>query len=254
MITLFLHSLHSEWLKRKRSLAAWLVVIGALFTPSIQTLIQIIRPEKTPARFAGTEFWVHYFNDAWQAMASLLLPMGITLAVSLVAQLEYKNNTWKQLHATPQPYPVIFFSKLTVLLTMELQLFLLFNIAIILSAAATALALPTVTFPQEPIPALHFLRQSSLYFLYALPIVSLQFLLSLLFRNFLVAVGAGLVLLVTNLLALSWEHVYVFPYSYPMLHMINRFPDINLAAWSGGWTILLLTVAYVLYIKKADKG
>jgi hypothetical protein len=69
-----------------------------------------------------------------------------------------------------------------------------------------------------------------------------------------VAVGAGLVLLVTNLLALSWEHVYVFPYSYPMLHMINRFPDINLAAWSGGWTILLLTVAYVLYIKKADKG
>ncbi len=254
MISLVVHSIQSEWLKRKRSLAAWLVLIGALFSPSIQTLIQVIRPAKTPERFAAAEFWVNYFNDAWQAMASLLLPMGITLAVSLVAQLEYKNNTWKQLHATPQPYPVIFFSKLVVLLTMELQLFLLFNTAVVLSAAVTAAALPTVNFPQEPIPVAHFIRESSLYFLYTLPIVALQFLLSLVFRNFLVAVGAGMMLLVTNLIALSWEYVYAFPYSYPMLHFLKRFPDVSLPAWSAGWTIVLLLAAYLFYVRKSDKG
>jgi hypothetical protein len=254
MITLFVGSIRSEWLKRKRSLAAWLVVIGALFAPSIQALIQILRPAKTPERFAAPDFWIHYFNDSWQAMVSLLLPMGITLAVSLVAQLEYKNNTWKQLHATPQPYPVIFFSKLVILLAMELQLFLLFNLAVILSAGVTAAALPAVTLPQGPIPILYFLRESSIYFMYTLPIVALQYLLSLVFRNFLVAVGAGMVLLVTNLVALSWEYVYFFPYSYPMLHFLKRFPEINLTLWALGWAGFLLAMAYVFYVRKPDKG
>lgn len=254
MITLFAHSVQSEWLKRKRSLAAWLVLIGAVFTPSIQALIQIIRPAKTPEKFATPDFWVFYFHDAWQSMVALLLPMGITLAVSLVAQLEYKNNTWKQLHATPQPYPVIFFSKLFILLIMEVQLFLLYNVAVILSAVITAAALPHVTLPPGPIPFAHFLQESSLYFLYTLPIVALQYLLSLVFRNFLVAVGAGMVLLVTTLIALSWEHVYLLPYSYPMLYFLKRFPDINITQWSLGWTSILLIAAYFFYSRKSDKG
>lgn len=254
MITLLYHSYRSEWLKRKGSLAAWLVIVGALFTPSIQALIQIIRPAKTPARFAAPDFWTSYFQDTWQTMVSLLLPMGIILAVSLVAQLEYKNNTWKQLHATPQPYPVIFFSKLAVLLTMEVQLFLLFNIAIVLSAVITAAVLPSVTLPPGPIPVAHYLRESSLYFVYALPIVALQYLLSLLFRNFLVSIGTGLILLVTSLILLSWEHAYVFPYSYSMLYFLNRFPDLNLTAWAMGWAGILLMAAYVLYITKSDRS
>jgi ABC-2 type transport system ATP-binding protein len=50
------------------------------------------------------------------------------------------------------------------------------------------------------------------------------------------------------------QFVYVFPYSYPTLHLLNRFPGISLTAWSGGWSILLRAAAYVLYVLKADKG
>jgi len=254
MIALYFHSIQSEWLKRKRSLAAWLVIVGALFTPTIQTLIQILRPAKTPEKFAVPDFWIVYFRDCWQVMVALLLPMGITLAVSLVAQLEYKNNTWKQLHATPLPLSVIFFSKLTVLLVMMAQLFVLFTAAIILSAVVTAAALPTVSLPADPIPVAYYFKETTAYFLFMLPVVAIQYLLALLFRNFLVSVGTGLVLMVASLILLSWELSYVFPYSYGMLYYIKRFPDVNLAAWSWGWTAALLLAAYVLYTRKPDKG
>ncbi len=52
-----------------------------------------------------------------------------------------------------------------------------------------------------------------------LGISAIQYCLALRFKNFVVPVGIGLVLLVCGVIALniSWEHIYKYPYAYPML-------------------------------------
>jgi len=137
---------------------------------------------------------------------------------------------------------------------LQLQLFILFNIAVYFSAAATAAALSTVTFPAGPFPWKHVLVQSGYYFIDSLPIVAIQYLLSLVFRNFLVAVGAGLVFLVTTLVMLSWKYAYVFPYSYGLMDYFGRFPDLNLHVLALTWFTLTFLAAYVLYRIKPDKA
>ncbi len=252
-MTLF-YSLQTEWLKKKGSLASWLVIIGAFFTPSILTLIQIMRPEKLPAKFQAPDFWEAYFKDSWQSMNVMLLPMGIILAISLITQLEYKNNAWKQLHATPQSLTTIFFAKFAVILLMQLQLFILFTIGIYLSALIPALVLANVQYPIQAFPYMHFLRESAMYFIDALPIVAIQYLLALQFRNFLIPVGAGLILMVTGIIMISWEYSYIYPYSYGTLYYINRFPTINIHTLALTWFAGILTIGYFLYVTKRDKG
>jgi lantibiotic transport system permease protein len=250
----FVHSFQSEWLKRKRSLASWLVITGSFFMPAILTLVQILRPTKLPAKYVAPDFWELHFRNLWESMNIMLLPMGIILAISLIAQLEYKNNTWKQLHATPQPLTTIFFAKLVVILLMQIQLFVLFNIGIYLSALIPSLVLDQVPYPPQAFPFRHFLVESGYYFIDSLPILAIQYLLALHFRNFLVSVGAGLVLLVTGIVMLSWEYSYIYPFTYGTLYFLGRFPEINLHACALSWFVSILGVGYVLYLTKREKG
>lgn len=98
----FINSFQSEWLKRKRSLASWLVVAGAFFTPAIILTARIKNHAALAPHYAADDFWQKLWNQSWESMEVFLLSIGIILATGLIAQIEYKNNTWKQLHATPQ--------------------------------------------------------------------------------------------------------------------------------------------------------
>ncbi|MBL7847015.1 MAG: ABC transporter permease [Cyclobacteriaceae bacterium] len=248
------YSIQSEWLKRKGSLASWLVIIGAFFSPTLFTFIQIFRPEKLPERYASADFWEGFYRNAWQPMNMLLLPMGIILAISLLTQLEYKNNAWKQVHTSPQSLATIFFAKFAVVIAMEIELFLLFNVAVYLSALIPSLVLGSVSYPTQTFPWMFVVNQSAVYFVESLPIVAIQFLLALRFRNFLVPVGAGIILLMVSILLISWEYIYVYPYGYASLTMLNRFPDINLPTWAAGWFAVIMVAAFALYVTKNDKG
>src|SRR5688572_6050212 len=152
MTATFISSFQSEWLKKKRSLAVWLVVIGSLFTPAISLLIAVTHRDGLAKKYADPNFWTNYYNQCWQPMSFMLLPLGIVLATSLVTQLEFKNNTWKQLHASPQNLTTIFFSKFAVLLVMMTQLFLLFNIFTFLTSVVPPLVFNDVPFPNTTIP------------------------------------------------------------------------------------------------------
>src|SRR4051812_28479145 len=97
----FFRSLGSEWLKTKRSLAFWIVIIGGFFTPAVVTVARIIQYKTLPVLYSSPEFWRLLWQNSWESMAIFLLPLGVILTTSLITQLEYKNNTWKQLHTLP---------------------------------------------------------------------------------------------------------------------------------------------------------
>jgi len=255
------HSFQSEWLKTKRSLAFWMVVIGGFFTPSIIIVARLIRYERLPQVYSAENFWDLLWKNSWESMAIFFLPLGAILSTSLIAQLEYKNNTWKQLHALPLSYTTIFFAKLAVILVLMLQFFALFNVGIYLAAIVPYLVVSGTPYPTEPLPYTKFLEQNLLYFVDTLPIVALQYLISLHSKNFLVPVGLGFVIWVGALAALSWQFGYIIPYTYPMYNYLKSgvetkaaIPQLNIHVLAGVWFAVITAVSYVMYLTKKDKG
>jgi lantibiotic transport system permease protein len=261
MTNSFIHSFQSEWLKKKRSLSSWLVIIGAFFTPVIIIIARLIHHEQLASLYAKDNFWDQLWKSSWESMAIFLLPIGVVLATSLITQLEYKNNTWKQLHTLPLNFSTIFFSKLLLIIVMVLQFFILFNIGIYLSALIPYLLISGVPYPKAPIPFAAILKEDAYYFIDCLPIIALQYLISLRFKNFLVPVGIGFGLWIAALGALSWKFGYLIPYTYcPLNYLKNQTggraatPGINIHLLAVFYFAAISIVSYIMYLTKKEKG
>lgn len=253
MLLPFFYSFKSEWLKTRHSLASWLTISGAFFIPAIVLFQRFNYANDSAAVNASAQVWQHLYTDNWKYMAVLLLPMGVILVSSLITQLEVKNNAWKLVHATPQKLHTIFSAKLMVILVMLLQFFLLFNIGIYLTGVLPAIFNRHIPFPGASFPFTAYLRGNGIFFIDCLPIVALQYLMSLQFKNFLVPVGIGLALLTASLIAAKWEYGYIIPYIYGTLNFIGKRPAIALytlpLGYFGGFTI----VSWLLYYYKKQK-
>lgn len=255
-----INSFQSEWLKRKRSLASWLVFVGAFFTPLIVLTARIKNHAALPKLYAEDDFWRKAWNQSWESMEVFLLPIGIILATGLIAQIEFKNNTWKQLNATPQAFTTIFIAKFLVIALMLVQVFILFNIGFYLSAAIPALIFGNVSLPAAPIPFLDFWNGNINFFVDCLPILALQYLLSLQFKNFLVPVGAGFAIWFLGIGLLSWEYSYLFPYNHGAINYmtatghIKREIPVNIEYLALLYFAAFTIAGWFLYVTKKEKG
>lgn len=252
----YINSIQSEWIKTKRSASFWLSIVGGFFIPLLMMANLLYNHATIDDYGVGDIMWKRHFMNSWENMAIFLLPMGIIMSGSLITQMEYKNNTWKQLHTTPQSFTTIFASKFTVILIMMLTFFLYFNIGVYLSAL-----IPSVIFkgtvPSGELPWLFFLKGNWHYFVACLPILAIQYLLSLQFKNFIVPVGTGLVLLIGTLIAVQWKYVYISPFSYCLLNVLSPHREIGGLSISGVAMLSFLfwiSLAYILYIRKKEKG
>ena len=258
----FINSFQSEWLKKKRSLATWLVVAGAFFTPSIILLSRIKNADKLSALYVSDDFWQKLWNQTWESMAVFLLPFGIILATALIVQIEYKNNAWKQLHTTPQRFATIFFAKFLVIVIMLVEVFVLFNLGMYLSAVIPSMLFSNVPYPTAPIPYAYFLNANVNFFLDCLPILALQYLISLQFKNFLVPVGTGFAIWFLGVGMLAWEHSYILPYNHGTINYLissaqfaNRsIPPINIQFLAIIYFVVITVASYILYAAKNEKG
>ncbi|OFX19243.1 MAG: hypothetical protein A2033_05205 [Bacteroidetes bacterium GWA2_31_9] len=253
---IFIKSLHSEWLKTKRSMSFWLSIIGGFFIPIIYLIAFIYKGTSINHYDLSINIWIEHFRKSWQNMASFLLPMGVILASSLITQIEYKNNTWKQLHTTPQTYSTIYFAKLLVILLLTIQFFLFFNIGIIISGVLPCLIFDS-NFSIQHIPIMYFIKENMKYFIACLPIIAFQYLISLKFKNFLIPIGIGLIGLIGTLIAISWKHIYFSPFSYGVLTMMTgrKIPiNISLQLLALFYFLIIIIENYYIYIFKKEKG
>jgi hypothetical protein len=240
--------IRAEWMKLRRSFVLWLLTLSAAFVPSILFVARLSRP----AALRAANFWETNWKNSWEAVAILLLPLFVMLLVSLVVQLETRNNTWKQLHASPQPMMGIFAAKLLVLLTLLAGFFLFANAGVYLAAVLPARILRS-TLP----PAQLFIGRSFGFFVDALPIVALQYLLSLHVKNFVVPLGIGVALWLAAIGGLSWKYIHFIPYGYAAMDFLTlsgarSFPSHGLLAVAVFAAICAVNA--VLYLRKEDRG
>lgn len=253
--------LQAEWLKRRRSLATWLVVGGALFTPAIVIVARLVRHGQLGALYADAAFWPTLWRNSWESMAIFFLPLAAILATSLITQIEVRNNAWKQVRTLPVRALTIFCAKLAVIVVLLVQFLALFTLGIVASALVPWLVVDAVPWPAPPPPWSTYLVQTAWYLLDCLPIVAAQYLLSLHYRNFLVAVGVGFMAWVAGLAALPWKFGCLIPYTYPMYEYLRddaskkaAVPLLDIHALAAAYALAFFVLGYVLFATKADKG
>jgi lantibiotic transport system permease protein len=261
MIASFVHSVQSEWLKQRRSLAQWLVLAGGLFVPTILFVLRTRRSHLLPAMHASATFWTTLWTQSWNSMATVFLQMFIIVAVSLIIQLESRNNAWKQLHASPQPLPIIFFAKLTIIVMIVVELFVVFNVGIYLTGVLPSLFFKGVSYPAAPLPMGVFLERNLTFFVDSLPIVAIQYFLALRFKNVMVPIGAGMALWFVAIAAISWEYNYLLPYGYCAMsyvmesgEMARRSLPVRVPVLAFGCFVVFTAVGLAAYVTQKDRG
>lgn len=212
-------STKAELIKSKRSASFWLSLIGSAVIPGIFFLMYTIEP-KNADRYQVKPWEIH-FTQGWQAFAAFLLPMFVILICSLIPQIEFKNNTWKQTFASPQSVGNIFFAKYLSIVIMILFLFLMFNVFMIVSGIVPNLFNDKYVFLKNPIDWGGLLKLNFKTFVALLGIISIQYWIGLRFKNFIVPIGIGLGLLVMSLVVIGWKHADKVPYAFPLKTFID---------------------------------
>jgi hypothetical protein len=256
----FIIATQTEIIKTKRTAAFWLSLCGAAFIPAIFFIMCSFVEEKPVKDFLATP-WKTFFTAGWQILSAFLLPMYIILICALIPQIEYKNNAWKQVFASPQSTGQIFFSKFLTVHLMILLCYILFNSLMILSGISINLIKPGYTFLQHELDWSLIMQLNARTYISLLGISAIQFWLSLRFKNFIAPMGIGLALLVCAIVALGfhWKHVYKLPHAFPALTFmsIEKKGSMSLENHelnSIGYFIVFTLMGYFDLLLRKEKG
>ncbi|RTL59581.1 MAG: hypothetical protein EKK37_07385 [Sphingobacteriales bacterium] len=253
-------SIKTELIKTKRSAALWIVVLGAGFVPFIMMISYLVQPKQNIERLYknNPNPWIFHVGNIWQGFSVFLLPMFIIIVCSLITQIEYKNNTWKQVFASPQPYSNIYFSKLTGIIVMIFFLFVLFDLFTLGAAIVPNLFYSKYGFLTHSFNWRNFLTLNLRTFISTLGIIAIQYVLSMRFKNFIIPIGIGLACLIATLIAMGWEHIFKIPYAHPFLTM--RFHEVKKGVlqnheWNAiGYFIVFTTIGFFDMKYRKERG
>ncbi|RVU01817.1 ABC transporter permease [Mucilaginibacter limnophilus] len=220
----FLLSFRSEFYKSRKTLGFWCAVLLPLLICLLMFIGFYSNSDKL-IHYPGMSLWMRFAGGVLNVTGTLLLPMFIVFTAYSVNSVEHKADSWKTLFSLPLPKMSVYAAKFIYALFLVflcLALFVLF-----ISAFGTLLGTikPELKFSEYRMEC----TLMQIYFkllLSSLGILSIQFLLSLLWKDFLKPMGIGFVGTISGVImgAMQWKYAYLFPYSHPMLALTNMMP------------------------------
>lgn len=250
-------SLRSELFKTKRTAALYFTLAAAAFGPLMSMLDLVFDG-------VGKEHEKDIFNELFTTkfmmVGAFLLPWFIILISTLLAQIEYRNNTWKQVLTSPQSKASIFFAKF---INIQLLIFLFFftnHLFMLINAIILHFMHPSLNVLNQPLNWPEIINTLVRSYLVLLGVCAIQFWLSLRFRNFIAPVAIGISawfigsLLVMELKASFAEY---FPYSF---HGYAGFPGYEnkdltgIYLTSAGYAVLFLIIGFLNFKRRRMNG
>ncbi|HEU4633022.1 MAG TPA: ABC transporter permease [Flavisolibacter sp.] len=246
-------ALRAELLKTKRTASFYFALAGAALVPLI-FLLNIL---------TGGSDLVAIRNDSLNTIFAMgiernglvFFPMFVILVCTLLPQIEYRNNTWKQVLASPQTKGTLFLAKFLninglILLFLVANLFFLFLVTL-----ATHFIDPGLDLFNQPFDAARLLVRTANIYITMLAICAFQFWLGLRFRNFIIPTAVGFGLWIAGMM-MSFEFnsnlVAFFPYSFQTFPFVPRLqPKLTQVAWtSAGCATLFLLLGFLDFRRK----
>lgn len=181
----FIRVFMADLIKYRKSLVPWITLLYPLFTVALITIINIgMRdlPERPLFDFSRNLLLV----------GSFFLPFYLTLLITQVNFTENRTQGWKLMYAQPVPRAFFLLSKLRVIYLCCAITFLLIIVFAILSSSALGLYKGTPFSAAMKADFLPAMGKLLVVYLSASLMMSIQFYLSLRFRNFIVPLGIGI--------------------------------------------------------------
>ncbi|SHM92127.1 ABC transporter permease [Mucilaginibacter sp. OK098] len=220
----FISNTHAEFLKSKGTAVIWITIVAAIFVPVIDFIICLERPDVMINRMQPG-FWLPYLQFVWKNTAAIIVPIYTILITSLIVQIEYRNNTWKQVYASPRKFGDIFFSKLIVINALVFLFFVLFSLFFTLSGLAVGMVNTAYRVSDNPIPFEAVTALAGRVYLGIVPVMAIQYWLSLRFKNFVIPLGIGIGLWISGVVLLDWDKIIYYPYMYAPLMFFTDFTN-----------------------------
>ncbi|WP_428328643.1 ABC transporter permease [Mucilaginibacter sp.] len=215
----FILSFRSEFYKTRKTMGFWSAVLLPLLL-CLLLFIGFFSKSDRLLHIPAMVLWFQFAGAILGIMGLLLLPMLIIFIAYSVNNIEHRADTWKTLFSLPIPkfsvYAAKYFYALF-LLFLCLTLFVLFTPGF---GNLLSVLKPGLKFNEYSIASV-LVQLYFKFFLASLGILSIQFLLSLLFRDFLKPMGIGFICTITGSILASngWQYAYLFPYAHPMMAM-----------------------------------
>ncbi len=213
----FLLSLRSEFYKTRYTLA----FLSAILLPLILcTLISagFFYNSHKIVQYSALTQWLRFTGAFIGVMGSLLIPIWIIFQTFSINNIEHRSEMWKSLFSLPLSKWSMYSAKFVYALLLNALCLTLFASFILASGYILNFLVPELKFNQYDISALLFKLHLKL-FLASTGILAIQFLLSLLWSDFLKPMGIGFVLTVFGIITanLGWKYAFTIPYTHPML-------------------------------------
>ncbi len=238
----------AELLKLKGTSLLKICLFAAMFMP----LAVLFLDNNTPKDIASLrpDPWNIYLLESREIMGVMILPLFVILICTIIPQVEYRNNTWKQVLASPQSYSNIFFAKFMTVQLFILLLLVLNTVFMLVSVISTHQFKGDIGLWQHPLDWKQLLLVNLRFYVAALGISAIQFWVGMRFRNFIASLGIGFGVWLIGIVTLAiaqWEHAKVLPFSASMLTAFPKYQYmIPLLMWiSVGYLVLFLTVGFI---------
>ena len=249
-------SLRAELLKTKRTASFYFTLVGAAVIPVTFIL-----------NFLMDGVMDHAINDPLNSIFKLhaemnglvIFPMFVVLICTLLPQLEYRNNTWKQVLSSPQEKKNIFLAKFLNIHLLMLLFLIATHVFLLVPVVMAHFMQPELNLLGRPLDGYTvWLRAGNSYVL-GLALSALQFWLGMRFRNFIVPIAIGLgCWLVGTLMVFEFKSSVApyFPYSYQAFSMSKQYqPLLAQAGWTSlGYAIAFLVLGFIEFRRRRFVG
>ena len=248
-------SLRSEILKTKRTAAFYFTLIGAAIVP-FTFLLNLLADGIEDTRKDPLNSILKLQSEM---NGLVIFPMFVILVCTLLPQIEYRNNTWKQVLTSPQTKATVFLSKL---LNIQL-LIMLFLVATHLFMSITIgvahFTDPTLDLLNQPLDGYVVLKKAVNAYITTLAVCAIQFWIGLRFKNFIVPIAIGIGLWLTGTLMVFEYHSSIanyFPYSFQIFPIFpqTKSPVSQIAWTSFAYCVVFLVLGFVEFRRRRMIG
>ena len=220
----FILSLRSEFYKSRKTLGFWASVLLPVLICSL-VFIGFYSNSAKMIGLPGAMLLLRFSGAILGIMGSLLLPMFVIFVAYSVNSVEHKADTWKTLFSLPIAKWSVYSAKYVYALFLVLLSLLLFALFTIGFGNLLGIVKPVLKFSEYHME-LMLIQVYLKLFLSALGILSIQFLLSLVWSDFLKPMGIGFVCTIAGVIMATadWKYDFWFPYASPMMALKTMLP------------------------------
>ena len=240
-------SLRSELLKTKRTASLYLTLIGAAVGPVMYLLNVLLDENEIDA--SEKDPLNAIFKILSDMNGTALFPLFVILICTLLPQIEYRNNTWKQVFASPQTKFNVFLAKFMNVHLLMLVFLTATHFFMFLSIVAINFIKPSLNLFKHPLNGSTVLVNAANAYILLLAVCAIQFWIGLRSRNFIVPIGIGFALWLTGtIMAVQYKSnlVFYFPYSFHAFPVSTKLKSqLTQVAWTSlGYALLFLIVGF----------